>query len=155
MNTTWIVVADGTKACSYEYQGPSRPLNLVAGSQLQHLNEPSRNLVSSGPGRRSNFGTGQTSSMDPSSDPQRHEKAVFARKVGSFLEQRIEEFDDLVLVAPAKVLGDLRQMAPPRVLQKVSRELSKELTNLPAQELPRHLESVLNIDGNANPRRTS
>src|SRR5690606_19401919 len=107
---------------------------------------PSRNLVTSGPGRRHNYGTGgQTSSMNQQTDPKRHEKAVFAREVGSFLEQHIEEFDDLVLVAPAQVLGDFRQTAPERVLEKVSIELNKELANVPAQELPKHLGCVLNM----------
>ena len=153
MNTTWIVVADGTKACSYQYRGPNRALAVVEGSQLQHVNEPARNLVTSPPGRLFDNGPNQRSALE-TTDPKRHEKEVFARRVGSFLEQRIEEFDDLVLVAPAKMLGDLRQIVPQRVMKKVTQELDKELANLPPQELPRHLTTVLNIDANANERQS-
>jgi protein required for attachment to host cells len=153
VNTTWIVIADGAQACSYQYQGPYQPLSVVEGSQLRHVNEPTRNLVSSRPGRAHGYGSSSPrSAVEPSTDAHRHQKAVFARELGNFLEQHINEFDDLIIAAPAKVLGDIRHLAPRRVLQKVRHELDKELTKIPPQELPKYFDSVLNIAGSLSPR---
>jgi protein required for attachment to host cells len=153
MNVTWIVVADGVQACSYQYQGPNRPFSVVEGSQLQHLNEPTRNLVSSRPGRAHGSGASSPrSALEPSSDAHRREKEIFARELGNFLERRIDEFDDLIIAAPAKMLGDFHQSTSHRVLQKVRHQVGKELTKVPPQDLPKYFESVLNIAGSLTPR---
>jgi protein required for attachment to host cells len=153
MNVTWIVVADGVQACSYQYHGPNRPFSVVEGSQLQHVNEPTRNLVSSRPGRAHGSGSSSPrSAMEPSTDAHRHEKKVFARELAGFLEQRIDEFDDLIIAAPAKMLGDINQSSSNRIQQKVRHKLDKQLTKVPAQDLPKYFESVLNIAGSLTPR---
>lgn len=151
MTRTWITVADSSQACSYLYQGPQRPLQLLDNATLQHPNEPSRNLVTSRPGTRQDYGQGQRSSLTPPSDPHEYEKQKFAQRIAEFLHERAEDYDRLVVVAPAPLLGRLRKLYSRQVEHRISDELDKELAQLPEQELRKHLQEVLNID--PRPRR--
>lgn len=151
MKTTWIVIADGAKADFYAYEGPTRPLKLIEDGQLSHINEPSRELVTTERGRMKGNSLGQRSAIERSTDPHEYEKFKFAREISAFLSQREQEVDCLVIAAAPRMLGDLRRLLPDAVQAKVTAELSSNLTNIPLQELPRHLQSVLNID--ARPAR--
>jgi protein required for attachment to host cells len=51
----------------------------------------------------------------------------------------------LVLVAPPKALGRLRVELSKSVRARVSAELAKDLTHLPAQELQEHLGTVIAV----------
>lgn len=151
MNRKWIMIADGAKAGVYAYQGPHNKLAPVDGGRLQHVNEPSRELVTTKRGRMPDNGPGQRSALERPTDPHEHEKHIFARELAAFLEERLDEFDTLIIAASPNVLGDLRQLLPDTVKAKISAELDKDLTNIPEPELPQHLQDVLNID--ANPRQ--
>jgi protein required for attachment to host cells len=49
-----------------------------------------------------------------------------------------DEFDTLVLVAPAHVLSDLRQALDEPTRRKVTAELQKDLTKVPNADLAKH-----------------
>lgn len=146
MRQTWIVVADGAKAQLYRYQGPKAPLERIDDGELQHVNELSQDLVSDRPGRVFQSASHRRSAIEPATDPKEHQKHEFARRICAYLEGYISKIDNLILVAAPKVLGDLRRLLPDALKQKVTDELSKDLTNIPAPELPRHLQGVLNIE---------
>lgn len=149
MNRKWIMIADGAKASFYSYEGPHNKLAPVDGGCLQHVNKPSRELVTTKRGRMPDNGPGQCSALERPTDPHEHEKYLFARKLAAFLEKRLDEFDMLIIAASPNVLGDIRQLLPETVKAKVSSELNKNLTNIPPTELPRHLQDVLNIAPNS------
>jgi protein required for attachment to host cells len=85
--------------------------------------------------------------MDYPSDPHREQKRVFARDVADFLklQERENAFDDLVIVAPAKTLGDLRDCLDKSVASHVKMEVAKDLTGFPPQDLPKHLSDVVRL----------
>ncbi|MCK5168087.1 MAG: host attachment protein, partial [Rhodospirillaceae bacterium] len=58
---------------------------------------------------------------------------------------RTNVFDALVLVAPAKTLGELRKKLNPNVKGKVTAELDKDLTHLNLHDLGPHLTDVINL----------
>jgi protein required for attachment to host cells len=85
--------------------------------------------------------------MEPPSDAHREEKRRFADELAELLNTaaRMKSYDRLVLVAPAKTLGDLRQALDKEAASKVDGELSKDLTPIPDHELAEHLGEVIAV----------
>ena len=85
--------------------------------------------------------------MEPTVDRHRHEKRLFARDLAREINEAAYKgaFDRLVLVLPAKSLGDLRTQLDKDTRARVVAELSKDLTHVPLHELPAHLSSVLRL----------
>lgn len=146
MQDTWIVVADGSKAKIYGYIGPKSPLVRVDEGELTHTRELSQDIVDTGRGRRQDYGQGQGSAMNRSADPHAHEQRIFMKELADYLYERKDKVDRIIIAAAPKMLGELRQDLHKDVAAKVSDELDKDLTNIPENELPKHLQSVLNIE---------
>ena len=72
------------------------------------------------------------------------DKQSFVREVAAVLNEasQRDEFDGLVLVAPAHALGDLRQALDAVTRRKITGELQKDLTNVPNSDLAAHLADV-------------
>jgi protein required for attachment to host cells len=85
--------------------------------------------------------------MDHASDPHREQKRVFAKDIADFLkaQEREKAFDELVIVAPAKTLGDLREVLDKSVASHVRIEVAKDLTQFSVQDLPKHLSDVVRL----------
>lgn len=146
MQTTWILIADGVKAKCYHYHGPNQKLEKI--KTFSHVNESSQDLVTTERGRMPDPGQGQRSAMERPTDPHENEKHVFAKKLSEWLDEQRKQFYRLILAASPNVLGDLRKLVSDHVQAKISDELDKDLTNIPEPELPKHLQSVLNIAQN-------
>lgn len=143
---TWILVADGAQARMYETDARGKEFVALPHGEFLAANLPSREIDADKPGQGfDRVGQGQRR-MQPRTDSQRHAKAEFARHLAEFLEQKQQRqaYDALVIVAPAKALGDLRVALAPGVKKLVLAELSKDLVHLNERELPRHLGPVLN-----------
>jgi protein required for attachment to host cells len=138
-NTTWILVADGARARVYQNLGPGTGLTETRFPEMVGMHEPTRTINADREGRN---GMG---AMVHSADPHRDQKRAFARDIAQFLESqaRLHAFDRLVLVAPAKALGDLRGALNGQASARVVGELAKDLTHTAARELPKLLESVV------------
>lgn len=146
LQSTWILIADGAKATFYQYEGANRPLNAL--KSLTHINEQSQDLTSTKRGRMRDPGQGQRSAFARPTDPHEHEKTVFAKELADYADEHATHYDRLIIVASPNVLGDLRQFFSSQVESKVTDELAKDLTNIPATELPGHLQDILNIEEN-------
>lgn len=144
---TWIVVADGARASIFNYQGPNEPLAQVEGGALEHINEPTRELVSDKQGRVFQSADGTYSAGDFPIDPHELEKVRFAGEIVDYLQKHSAGYERLILVSPPKMLGELRRQLPKTLKDRVDGEINKELTNLPVEQLPRHLREVINIGG--------
>jgi protein required for attachment to host cells len=142
--TTWILVADGSRAHLYAQHPPSTALESVEswdnveGRISDHQSESDR-LGSSGGGR----GSSQHSIMAPETDPKDHAKQVFAHKLANLLNEKESSYHSLIVIAPPHLLGELRKHLNPRVQAKVSAEFNKDLTHVSAHDLPSHLEKLL------------
>jgi protein required for attachment to host cells len=138
-HTTWILVADGARARIYQNQGLGLGLTETRFLEMVGMHEPTRSINADREGR---MGQG---AMVHSADPHREQKRVFARDIAEFLDDQAQAnaFDRLVLVAPPKALGDLREKLNGAVSTKIVGEMAKDLTHVEMRELPKHLESVL------------
>jgi protein required for attachment to host cells len=109
---------------------------------------PSRELVTDRPGRgKRPGGTGSGEGRHqkgPGTDPHRHEKARFAHTVAEAVEgQRTRSrLDSLLVVAPPKMLGDLRNEFSDEVRSLVREEIPKDLANLKPAEIEDHFPEI-------------
>jgi protein required for attachment to host cells len=70
-----------------------------------------------------------------------------ATQLAAMLEDGLNQgrFDCLVLVAPPRALGQLRDELSESVHDKISAELAKDLTQTPQHKLPEHLVGIMAV----------
>lgn len=145
---TWIVVADGARARFFMPSDngrklvAARPDDLVAPESLGHA----RDLKSDKPGRsHAAARTGARHALEPAHDPHKLEKHRFSAAVAKALDGASGrgEFDQLILVAPRRSLGELRGLLTARVRRAIGKEVAKDLTNETTAALWRHLQPVM------------
>ena len=141
----WIVVADGAQARIYVNEGVGKGLVPVPNGEFASPNLKGREIVSDRPGRSFDRGGQGRHAMESEVDPKRHEELSFARDVAAAVDARAKrnEFDRLVLVAPPRMLGDLRSVLSKTTLELVEAEIDKDLTKAKPQDLVKHLEDTV------------
>ena len=144
---TWILVANGARARLFSNDGPGHGVKLVSDEVLTGVNLPGREIMSDRPGRTFDSTGQRRHAKEPRTNPREVEKHRFAHQLAAMLEDELNQgkFDRLVLVAPPKALGQLRDELSKSVRARVSAELAKDLTHLPAQELQEHLGAVIAV----------
>ena len=144
---TWILIADGGRARILETTGKRQGMHPVAGSQSRLHNPPSRELGRDSPGRVYESVGYARHAVEPRSDPHIALEALFASQLATMLADHSakDAFDQLVVVAPAAMLGNLRKMIKPEVRNKIVAEVDKDLTRVPNSEIASHIENVIGI----------
>jgi len=144
---TWILVADGARARILHNDGPGKGLSDSMNHGLAASHAPSRSFGTDKPGRGfASVGKSRHAKV-PRIDFHTFEKQRFARDVAAMLDAAEAKgaFDRLVLVAPAKTLGELRRTIGAACLNKVMAELGKDLTHVPVHDLESHLDKVMMV----------
>ncbi|BCX17967.1 MAG: host attachment protein [Geminicoccaceae bacterium] len=140
--TMWVVVADGARARIFQGDPKVGGLELVMPELVGRAREKGTELLADRPGRSVDSShVGNRHAMEPSTDPKEVEKERFARELASTLEAAANEgrFARLMLVAPPKMLGELREVLAEKVKEKIVKEVDKDLTWVSVHELPAHL----------------
>jgi len=144
--STWVAVCNGWRAQVYEWVRPDGPLLQL--QVMVHTESRSKNLdiTTDKPGctqRRTR--DGKRGSMVPRTYPKEVERQMFAREVAGFLSSRAKrgEFIDLVLVAPPRFLGLLRELLCDLPQAMAIQTVDKDLTAFKPQELIKTLEEAL------------
>ena len=141
--TVWVIVADGARARVFQLDQTQQTLRPALGEELIGSNLPSREIASDRPGRTFDSGGQGRHAMEPPTDPARYAQQEFARDIVRLLDEKRQQFDRLVVVAPPRFLGDLRALMPPQLREAVGAEVAKDLTKLPPHELQERLRDVL------------
>jgi protein required for attachment to host cells len=133
----WIVVADGETARFYEREGRLARFAPAMPFEMRMPNPPSREQGADAPGRAFESVGRTRHAIEPRVDRHREAKRSFARDVGEVLREKVREnaFDKLVLVAPARTMGDLRAEIDDATKQRLVGEVVKDLTHLSPTEL--------------------
>jgi protein required for attachment to host cells len=133
---TWVLLADAERARVLRY--PERtadmaatPLDTVFETATTHL--PGREIMADAPGRGFASTGARRSSMEPRSDPVRDQTRRFAEAILAQLEERLarKEFAQLMIFAPPRMLGDLRDAMSEQMAATVVSQTPKDLTKLP------------------------
>jgi protein required for attachment to host cells len=142
---TWILVADGARARILMNEGPGKGLRPAVDGEFTHELPPTRDLGSDRPGRLQARGQSARDAITPHVDWHQFEKTKFGKEMAKLLDDAVDRnaFDRLVLVAPPRMLGDLRAALAPKTRALVQGELDKDLTHVPLHELPSHLANVI------------
>ena len=132
----WILVADGQKALFLCNEGDNELRNFVVRRVEEQDNPPAREQGTDRPGRMGDAGSAHRSSV---ADTDWHQLAEdrFAKDLSDILYRMAHKnrFEKLVLVAPPRVLGELRQELHKEVQDRIVGEVPKTLTNHPIDRI--------------------
>lgn len=133
----WALVANRSQARALQWQEePVRTWKDFACFTHAEGRMQGRELES-GPPPRTVESDGRRAAIEPHEDRETVETKVFARQLCEFVTHagHAGEYGQLVVVAPPKMLGLLRDEFPPPVKQRVVLELDKDVAMLSASEL--------------------
>jgi protein required for attachment to host cells len=136
----WYAIADGGRARFVE-RDESGAYRTVVSFESADLHRKASDLTSDGPGRVMESATPGRSAVEPRQDPKRAAKEDFVKLVADELAAEHERgaFDQLMLVAPPRVLTELKQKLAKPVADLVVKDLQKDLTKVPDHDLTEHL----------------
>lgn len=135
-----VLVGDGRKALFLRNKGTPRDVELIVERELHQDNPASRDQGTDRPGRK--HGTdGVSRSAIEETDWHDQAEERFAAEIAETLYEmeHAQQFNELVVVAPPKVLGNLRAALHPEVTQCIVAEVPKDLTSHPIPELAKVL----------------
>jgi protein required for attachment to host cells len=127
-----VLIGDGQKALFLRNKGTAHQVKLEVEQILQQDNPATREQGTDRPGRSvSSVGTARSAVEEV--DWHHIAKERFAGEIAEALYRHAHDnrFDKLVVIAPAKVLGNLRKAFHAEVTDKIVGEIPKELTSHP------------------------
>jgi protein required for attachment to host cells len=135
-----VLVADGEKALFLVNDGsPDKP-DLKVVEHMAQENPPTREQGAEPPGRV-NESVGFRRSSVEQTDFHRLGKVHFAGTIANRLAEMYDEapYNQLFLVAPPLVLGELRKHLRKDVAGLVAYEVAKDLTKQPVDQIAKHV----------------
>ncbi len=141
MSASWILAADAASARLFETPGPGGQLRELEDWQHAEARQHISEMVSDQPGEVFDRAGHGRHDMEPGEDPKTHEARRFARQLAQKLNQgRLDgAYRKLVLAAPARFLGLLREQLDADTAALVAASVSKDLVKLDPAEIRRSL----------------
>jgi protein required for attachment to host cells len=135
-----ILVGDGQKALFLRNKGNARQVHLVVERVLERENPPTREQGTDRPGR-SSASVGAARSAMEEADWHHLAKERFCEELAEALYHyaHANGFDRLIVIAPAKILGNLRKAFHPEVVERIAAEIPKQMTSHPIAEIERRI----------------
>jgi protein required for attachment to host cells len=136
----WVVVCDGAKALVMENIGDEKFPNLKTLKVYQQDDPATREQGTDAPGRSINSVDGRRSAMEQT-DWHDQEEQRFLRRLAADLDAEIHagRTKALIIVAPPRALGVLRQEYSPGLRKALRGEVDKDYVKLPVHEIEKHL----------------
>jgi len=131
-----VLISDGRRARLLRNQGTPVNLKLSVERELEHPNPPTRDQGTDKPGRR-NGSDGVSRGAIEQTDWHQIEETRFASEIAELLYKlgHAGKYHDLVVVAPPKMLGDLRSKFHQTVTKAVIAEVPRDLTQYSVPEI--------------------
>ncbi len=141
----WVVITDAASARIFTREPDTKAL-----TELAHLDNPAvhsrtHDLGTERPARTmESMGTARHA-IEPRTDFHRETKAAFARQIAHYVEEGASEkkFEELIVIAPPQMLGDLRADFGRRSLACLKATLDKDLTKAPMPQIAAEVEALL------------
>lgn len=140
MDTTWILVADRSKAKLFESKGPGKPLQHVQDILHPEGHLHSLDIVSDRPGRISTS-FGEKHGFSGHHTPVENVTRQFTLHLADFLNggRNAHSYEKLVLVAEPGFLGELLNALNDQTAKLVSKTIKKDLMHLKTGDLQQHV----------------
>jgi protein required for attachment to host cells len=143
-NGTWVLIADGEKALFMVNETDAEDPFLQVFREEEQDSPPNRDQAAN---RRGRFNDGPSVHRSAVDDTDWHQlsKDRFAHELSEILYKQVHKgkFDKIVIVAPPKTLGELRDEMHQEVAAKVVGEIPKTLTNHPMDEIEKIVKAEL------------
>jgi protein required for attachment to host cells len=136
LHNSLVLVGDGQKALFLRNKGNAQRVDLVVERILERDNPPTREQGTDRPGR-SSASLGVARSAMEEVDWHYLAKERFADELAEALYRHAHAnlFDRLIIIAPPKILGNLRKAFHAEVVDRIAAEIPKELTSHPVAEI--------------------
>jgi protein required for attachment to host cells len=136
----WIVVCDGRKALVLENAGDEKFLNLKTREVYEHADAKTHELGTDAPGRAfSSVGHGRSAMEQTDWHAQEEERFLHDLVVRLEAELNGGHAKSLIIVAPPRALGVLRQAYSHNLRNALRAEIDKDFVKLPVHEIEKHL----------------
>ena len=138
-NGAWVLVCDGKKALLLRNEGDADLLNLRRASVQEQDNPATRDQGSDAPGR-ANSASGAQSSV-AQTDWHAIEEQRFVDTIAADFNKAAlgNAYKELVVVAPPKILAELRRVFSKDTQGRIAAELPKDLTHHTIPEIEKLL----------------
>ncbi len=143
----WVVVCDGKKALILENVGDWKFPNLQTREVFEQDNPPTHEQGSDAPGRSFQSVGSMRSAMEQT-DWHRKSRRGFSAVIspdGSMPRSAPGDTNSLVMVAPPRALGIIRQAYSTHVRDALRGEVDKDFVKMPVHEIEKHLTGVPRI----------
>jgi len=136
----WVVVCDGAKALFLENAGDAKFPNLKTVEVHTHDVPKSREIGTDAPGRN-RPSVGSAGGAMEEADPHDQAEQAFLRDIAGRLDQAVNSGRSkaIVMVAPPRALGVLRNVYSGQLRAAIRAELDKDYVKLPVYEIEKHL----------------
>ena len=139
---SFVLVADGRKSLFFRNEGDAEFPNLIVERKDGHADRKDREIKSDGPGSAfASNGAGRSTYEE--TDFHQQEEDRFAAETAEMLKARAlsNDYEALVVVAPARTLGELRKHYHKEVERRLVAEVPKDLVNVPVAEIEKVLQA--------------
>ena len=138
----FVLVADGKKSLFFRNEGDGDFPNLIVERKDGHADLKDREIKSDEPGRAFASVGGGRSAYEEADFHQLEEDRFAARTAGMLNERALRgDYEALVVVAPARTLGELRKHYHKEVEKRLVAEVPKDLVNVPVAEIEKVLKA--------------
>jgi protein required for attachment to host cells len=139
----WYVIADGGRARFVE-RDENGAFRTVVSFVASELHERSHDLGLDRPARTKESASPARHAIEPRRDLHQAAKEDFVKLVAEQLDEERgrDQFDRLVLIAPPRVLTELKEKLSKPTAEIVIGDLQKDLTKVPDHDLTEHLAPV-------------
>jgi protein required for attachment to host cells len=144
MKSTFILVADSSRARFFTAESPSSPLEEIEALTHTEARLHDREMTSDLPGKIKGDGS-MGHAFEQPTDPKKHEASNFAHQIAHYLEKAHNEkkYEQLLIIAEPSFLGMLRIQLPEQIMKLVCFELDKNITMHSADDIRKHLPTYL------------
>ena len=137
-NNALVLVADGRKALFLRNRGDGRQIDLRTTSSSEYEDRKDSDIKTDASGQApAPAGTGLAGGTMGEPDFHQQEKDRFARDLAEKINAMAlaGELDAIVIIAPAKTMGELRTYWHGEVSKRIIGEHVKEMTDRPLQDI--------------------
>jgi protein required for attachment to host cells len=137
---TWYVVTDGGRARILQKRDTQEMFDTLHELVSADIHSHTHELGTERPGRTRESANSAHHAVQPRQDLHRAEKRNFVYEIAKALNEADarDEFDRLILVAPAHALRELHHGLNAPTQRKIAAQLQKDLTHVPAADLAMH-----------------